>query len=154
MNAPTKIPNISVTTGPIQGYRKIYLEHPGDPSIRVPMRRIDLEPSAEEPPYLAYDPSGPYTDDAVKTDIQKGLPRLREGWIRARGDVPHLLSVLLEEVRIARCELDDAIECIALPLHFLLFGRPCEGESRFGCREAADQLVAEKSFGVGLRFTR
>ncbi|MCH8203170.1 MAG: phosphomethylpyrimidine synthase ThiC, partial [Proteobacteria bacterium] len=87
MNAPTKIPNISVTTGPIQGSKKTYLEHPKDPTIRVPMRQIDLDPSAEEPPYLAYDPSGPYTDDTVKIDIQKGLPRLREGWIMARGDV-------------------------------------------------------------------
>ena len=87
MNAPTKIPDISVTTGPIQGSKKIYLEHPGDPSIRVPMRRIELEPSAKEPPYLAYDPSGPYTDEAVAIDIHKGLPRLREGWIQARGDV-------------------------------------------------------------------
>jgi phosphomethylpyrimidine synthase len=87
MNAPTKIPNISVTTGPIQGSRKTYLEHERDPSIRIPMRRIDLEPSANEPPYLAYDPSGPYTDEAVEIDIQKGLPRLREDWIRARGDV-------------------------------------------------------------------
>ena len=86
MNAPMP-PQISVTTGPIQGSKKTYLEHPDDSSIQVPMRRIDLDPSAEEPPYLAYDPSGPYTDDAVKINIQKGLPRLRDGWIRARGDV-------------------------------------------------------------------
>ncbi|WP_431998251.1 phosphomethylpyrimidine synthase ThiC [Sphaerimonospora mesophila] len=34
-----------------------------------------------------YDTSGPYTDPAVTTDLGRGLPRLREEWIRERGDV-------------------------------------------------------------------
>ncbi|WP_292379115.1 phosphomethylpyrimidine synthase ThiC, partial [Mesorhizobium sp.] len=40
-----------------------------------------------EPPVTVYDSSGPYTDATVKTDIERGLPRLREAWIEARGDV-------------------------------------------------------------------
>ena len=37
-----------VTTGPIRGSRKIYVE--GKKGVRVAMREIDLEPSANEPP--------------------------------------------------------------------------------------------------------
>ena len=35
------------------------------PEIRVAMREIDLEPSANEPPVRVYDTSGPYSDPAV-----------------------------------------------------------------------------------------
>ncbi|RUW43948.1 phosphomethylpyrimidine synthase ThiC, partial [Mesorhizobium sp. M1A.F.Ca.ET.072.01.1.1] len=31
--------------------------------------------------------SGPYTDPAIETDIEKGLGRLRQDWLAARGDV-------------------------------------------------------------------
>ncbi|TJU91072.1 MAG: phosphomethylpyrimidine synthase ThiC, partial [Mesorhizobium sp.] len=34
-----------------------------------------------------YDSSGPYTDAHARIDIEKGLPRLREAWVEARGDV-------------------------------------------------------------------
>src|SRR5262249_4498957 len=34
-----------------------------------------------------YDTSGPFSDPSVKIDIYKGLPKLRDEWIRARGDV-------------------------------------------------------------------
>jgi phosphomethylpyrimidine synthase len=35
---------------------------------------------------VLYDTSGPYTDDAVTTDIRRGLPPLRAPWIGERGD--------------------------------------------------------------------
>jgi phosphomethylpyrimidine synthase len=88
INKPTENSgSISVTTGPIVGSKKIYI--PGDrhPDIRVPMREIDLDPSAKEPPVRVYDTSGPYSDPKAVIDITAGLPRLREPWIRARGDV-------------------------------------------------------------------
>src|SRR5262249_22269602 len=53
----------------------------------VPMRGIELSPSAKEPPACVYDTSGPYTDPAVVIDISAGLTPLRAPWIRARGDV-------------------------------------------------------------------
>ncbi|MBB5518195.1 phosphomethylpyrimidine synthase ThiC [Amphiplicatus metriothermophilus] len=76
-----------VTTGALPASRKVYV--PGDlyPDIRVAMREIDLHPSANEPPVPVYDPSGPYTDPAIAIDVERGLPRLREAWIRARGGV-------------------------------------------------------------------
>src|SRR5208282_4223170 len=55
--------------------------------ISVAMREIDLDPSAGEPPVRAYDTSGPYSDPAVETDINRGLPELRKPWILAHGDV-------------------------------------------------------------------
>ncbi len=75
-----------VKTGPLPGSRKIYVTSETYPDVRVPMREIALEPASGEPPFLVYDPSGPYTDNAAKIDISRGLPPLREPWIAARGD--------------------------------------------------------------------
>src|SRR6202007_779941 len=47
-------------------------------------------PSANEAPVTIYDPSGPYTDPDAEIDIAKGLPRTREAWVRARGDVEEI----------------------------------------------------------------
>ncbi|MCC2105222.1 MAG: phosphomethylpyrimidine synthase ThiC, partial [Hyphomicrobiales bacterium] len=52
----------TVTTGPIQGSRKVYAEVA--PSIRVPFREIALSKESGEPPVRVYDASGPYTDSA------------------------------------------------------------------------------------------
>src|SRR5512139_3990897 len=76
---------LSVTTGPIRGSRKIFVEGKG--GIRVAMRQVDLEPTSGEPPVTLYDTSGPYTDPAARIDIMAGLPELRRDWIRGRGDV-------------------------------------------------------------------
>ena len=80
-----KISNPVVTTGPIRGSRKVYVE--GSDGLRVAMRAIDLEPSSGEPPLNVYDTSGPYTDPVLRIDIMAGLPELRRDWIRSRGDV-------------------------------------------------------------------
>ncbi len=61
---------------------KTYL--PGADGLRVPMREVSLTNGDS---VVLYDTSGPYTDPSVTTDIAKGLPRLREDWILARGDV-------------------------------------------------------------------
>ena len=87
---------LRVTTGPIRGSTKIHVGDPSNPSVRVAMREIALEPSAGEPPVRVYDTSGPYTDTDARIDIMAGLPELRRGWIRARGDVE---EVTQREVR-------------------------------------------------------
>src|SRR5206468_3119669 len=92
-DAPART-ELKVTTGPIRGSRKIYVE--GRESVRVAMRAVDLEPSSGEPPVILYDTSGPYTDPATRIDIMAGLPELRAKWIRARGDVE---EVAQREVR-------------------------------------------------------
>src|SRR5690606_29735526 len=76
-----------VTTGPLPSSSKVYFSGTLHSHLRVPMRRIDLHPSAGEPPLVVYDSSGPYTDPNVEIDIARGLPKLRAPWIAARGDV-------------------------------------------------------------------
>ncbi len=78
---------LKVTTGPIQGSRKIHVPALADPSVLVAMREIVLEPSSGEPPVRVYDTSGPYTDSTARIDIMAGLPQHRRGWIMERGDV-------------------------------------------------------------------
>ncbi len=67
--------------------RKVYRSGTVHAGLRVPMREIDLHPASGEAPVTVYDSSGPYTDPAVRIDIEQGLPRLRAAWIQARGDV-------------------------------------------------------------------
>ncbi|MDA1001409.1 MAG: phosphomethylpyrimidine synthase ThiC, partial [bacterium] len=62
---------------PFPRSKKIYAE--GPQGIRVPMREIGL--SGGEPALRVYDTSGPQGHD-----VREGLPALRSGWIRARGE--------------------------------------------------------------------
>jgi phosphomethylpyrimidine synthase len=89
-DAPART-ELKVTTGPIRGSRKIRVG-----ALGVAMREVDLEPTSGEPPLRVYDCSGPYTDPTATIDILRGLPELRRGWIRGRGDVE---EVLQREVR-------------------------------------------------------
>ena len=82
--------NPTVTTGAIVGSRKVYASGCAHPELRVPFREVALHPSANEPPLTLYDPSGPYTDPDAIIDINEGLPRPREAWVKARGDVEEI----------------------------------------------------------------
>jgi phosphomethylpyrimidine synthase len=77
----------TVTTGPLPASRKVYVAGDIHPDIRVPVREIDLHPSANEPALPVYDPTGPYTDPDVSIDVEKGLARMRTAWVTARGGV-------------------------------------------------------------------
>ncbi|MFI1463627.1 phosphomethylpyrimidine synthase ThiC [Nocardia carnea] len=76
----TVTPVDSVTTGPIEGSVKHYLEVDG---LRVPVRRITLTNGEH---FDVYDTSGPYTDTSAAIDLEAGLPKLRDTW--AKPDVP------------------------------------------------------------------
>ena len=65
-----------LTTGPIEGSRKHYLELE---HLRIPQRRIHLTNGEH---LDVYDTSGPYTDDAADIDVERGLPRMRDSWQR------------------------------------------------------------------------
>ncbi len=79
-----------VTTGPLMGSRKVYASGCAHSDLRVPFREVLPHPSANEPPVTIYDPSGPYTDPTAKIDIESGLLRTREKWVKARGDVEEI----------------------------------------------------------------
>jgi phosphomethylpyrimidine synthase len=87
LTRPSEMQTPEVTTGPIVGSRKIYSSPEGHPDVRVPLREIALHESSGEPPVVVYDPSGPYTETDAKIDVEKGLPRIREAWIKERGNV-------------------------------------------------------------------
>lgn len=78
--------SLSVTTGPLPASKKVYHAGVLHRDIKVPMREISVHPTAGEPPVTVYDPSGPYTDPGAQISIEAGLPRLREDWVRTRGD--------------------------------------------------------------------
>ncbi len=79
--------------------------------IKVGMRKINLTPTVSydannkkvftpNAPVVVYDTSGPYTDPAIKTDINAGLPRLRKQWVLDRGDVEQLNGITSEYGRM------------------------------------------------------
>lgn len=75
---------------------KIYVEGSIFP-IKVGMRKINLTPTVRivdgekvfypNSPVVVNDTSGVYTDPDFKVDINEGIPRLREAWTVARGDI-------------------------------------------------------------------
>ena len=75
---PKPVTNDVVTRGPLPGSRKLMVGG-------VPFREVAL--SGGEAPLRLYDTSGPYTDETVRIDIEKGLAARRRDWILARGDV-------------------------------------------------------------------
>ena len=77
MNKPI-LKSVTISRGPLPGSRKLLVNG-------VPFREVPL--SGGEPPVRLYDTSGPYTDDSIAIDIEKGLAAKRRGWILARGDV-------------------------------------------------------------------
>lgn len=98
---------------------KVYL--PGNifPELRVAMRRVKLTPTvtkdaegnkhfAENSPVMVYDTSGPYSDPHTQIDLKKGLPRLREPWIKEREveQLPEFSSAYCRE-RLADRNLDS-----------------------------------------------
>ena len=90
MNKPTsqsEFETPKVTTGALPSSRKVYTHPKADPSLAVPRREIDLHPTANEPPVPVYDTSGPYSDESVTIDVEKGLARTRKDWVLERGGV-------------------------------------------------------------------
>ncbi len=73
----------SLTTGALTGSSKIYTTPDSDHDLRVPFRDIKTS-DPQESSVRIYDASGPYTDDTHTIDINKGLPRYREAWIKER----------------------------------------------------------------------
>ena len=76
-----------VTTGALPASRKVFATPDAAPDLRVPLREIVLSEASGEPPLPVYDTSGPYTDDDVTIDVEKGLSRARVEWVRERGGV-------------------------------------------------------------------
>jgi phosphomethylpyrimidine synthase len=84
---------------PLPNSRRIYVRGTVHPDVRVPLREITLAPThtsrgitEQNPPVRVYDTSGPWGDDQFQGNSGQGLPALRAGWIRHRGDVEEVSS--------------------------------------------------------------
>lgn len=84
--------------------KKTYVQGKIFPEIKVPMREIfredqlthyddkgnklnQMSDSILEEGLLVYDTSGAFTDPDIEVDVLRGLPKIRENWIRNRSDV-------------------------------------------------------------------
>lgn len=104
------------TTKPLPASKKIFVAGKLHP-IKVAMREISLSDtqlsgngkSMRNPPVTVYDTSGPFTDESVSIDINQGIPRIREQWIKDRNDVTELESCSSEygRKRLADSSLDS-----------------------------------------------
>ncbi|MCE3008682.1 MAG: phosphomethylpyrimidine synthase ThiC [Bacteroidetes bacterium] len=97
-----------ITRTPFPRSTKIYVPGQLHP-IQVAMRQIELSAvqGDQNAPITVYDTSGPYTDPQADIRIEQGLNRLREGWIRQRGDVEGVdVHSRYTQERLAKPELD------------------------------------------------
>lgn len=76
------------------GSRRVYVPGKLYPDIQVAMREVVQEDTLfpdgtteTNEPVRIYDCSGPWGDESFHGDEEQGVPRLRERWIEARGDV-------------------------------------------------------------------
>ena len=87
-----------ITRHPFPNSKKIYVQGKIHPQIKVAMREISLSDTIDSltkkktanEPVTVYDTSGPYTDPNKDINIHKGIERIRENWIKGRGDVEQL----------------------------------------------------------------
>ena len=68
----------------LPGSGKVYSSPEGYEHLRVPFREILLAQESGEPPFRVYDTSGPYTEANTAIDVERGLPKIRAGWIANR----------------------------------------------------------------------
>ena len=74
--------------------KRVYVNGTIHPDVRVSFREISQSPTKslsgdveDNAPVRVYDTSGPWGDPDFDGDVAKGLPALRDKWIRDRGDV-------------------------------------------------------------------
>ena len=144
-NAPT---TDDVTTGPLPASKKIYVSPDGHPDVRVPLREIELEPSAMEPPVRVYDTSGVYSDPDVTIDIEAGLPRTRTAWSKALGGVEEYNG------REVKPEDNGNVSEGALARAFPVVNRPLAGDrsrplTQYECARAG--IITKEMEYVALR---
>ena len=151
MNVVNKPKTSDITTGPLPASRKIYLDGAIHPGLRVPMREISLHETANEPPVIVYDTSGPYTDPTISIDIEAGLPRHREAWIKARGDVEEYdgREVKFEDNNASEEKLVPEFPCLHKPLRGK--GGPGGGAAVSQVKYARDGVITPEMEFIAIR---
>ncbi len=160
-----KIPDVGqITREPFPRSRKVYV--PGKlHRLQVAMREIELENGAHPGGALTvYDTSGAYTDPEAIVDIEQGLPRIRESWIRERGDVELLgeysssfaRNVAKEKAETPRFPneprpLRGKPGCTVTQLHYARRGEITAEMEYVAIRENQRLDEARAQFGIALR---
>ena len=90
------------------GSRRIYVSGKLFSDVQVSMREVSLSESVfpdgtveQNDPVRIYDCSGPWGDESFHGDVEQGLPRLREPWIRGRADVEEEADGTLRAANLA-----------------------------------------------------
>ena len=72
-------------------HRKIYISMDTDKDVKVGMKEILQHPTkningtfTDNPPIPVYDTSGPYSDDNYEINLNRGINKIRSGWISER----------------------------------------------------------------------
>lgn len=97
-NKDTAPKESQITRHPFPNSQKIYVPGKIHPQIKVAMREISLSDTKDSltkkltpnEPVTVYDTSGPYTDPDKAINVHNGIERIRESWIKDRGDVEQL----------------------------------------------------------------
>ena len=131
--SPKDVTEPKVTTGPLSGSRKVYHSPDGHADLRVPLREIALN---GEPPFHAYDTSGPYTDPDTAIDVKRGLTPLRKPWIEAHTGGP------VTQLELARAGI--VTKEMVFIAHRENIGRQAAAD------EAEARLADGESFGAAL----
>ncbi len=111
--------NTKITRTPYPNSEKIFIAGRLFP-IQVAMRQVNLTDSVKvvdgkrvrtsHDPVVLYDTSGPYTDPNALIDLELGLPRLRESWIKADKNIEQLTELTSEYGRMR--EKDSKLDAI------------------------------------------
>lgn len=90
------------------------------------MRRIHQYPTVKiedgqrveypNDPVVVYDTSGPYSDPDYNMDVEKGLPRIREKWVKDRNDSEVLPDITSEYGRQRKS--DSKLDAIRFPISY------------------------------------
>ena len=101
---------LNLTSGALPGSEKIYVDS-SRADLKVAMRKIKLSPTVdsdgnriENEDVVVYDTSGPYTDTNYTVNLEKGLPKLREAWIKERQDTIKLDSLSSDYGRMRQAD--------------------------------------------------
>ena len=98
----------NITRSAFPNSTKVYL--PGNIyDIKIPMRSIQVE-DKQQASVVIYDTSGSYTDPKIDIDINQGLPRIREKWIKRRNN-----NTNVSQMHYARKnEITEEMEFVAI----------------------------------------
>ncbi len=116
----------TVTTGALPSSSKVYTAPDAAPDLRVPHRLVHLHPTANEPDVPVYDTSGPYSDENVTIDVEKGLARPRTAWVLERG-AQHGNNIEEYEGRDVKPEDNGGAKGRHLAREFPVKNRPLRG---------------------------